>query len=55
MKNILDNINTLDGFMTNDQVISCALDAERNNLMGPAGYCYNNPEEPDDPNTRTQQ
>jgi hypothetical protein len=47
VKNILDNINTLDGFMTNDEVVSCALDAEERECMGPAGYCYNCPSQPE--------
>ena len=41
MKNILNNINTLDGFMNSEEAISCANMASEMNMMGSAVHCYN--------------
>lgn len=53
MKDILNSVTTLDGFMGNDQVTSIIKFADDRELDPPICGKYNGPDQPDDPNTRT--
>jgi hypothetical protein len=48
VKNILDNINTLDGFMTEDELTSSLLSANNDELIPPICSKYNGPERIED-------
>jgi hypothetical protein len=49
MKDILNNISTLEGFMTNEQVTSCILTADAMGCNPVQVAPYNGPEHPEDP------
>lgn len=48
MKDILNNISTLDGFMSNEQFSSVVLSANIRNEVPPICNDYNGPEDPED-------
>lgn len=50
MKDILNNISILDGFMTTEEVTSCLFTADQLGQNPGQTAPYNGPEDPDDPN-----